>query len=264
MENWKDVDEHSSTLLDPTCESYHDGCYKIEPPGSDIKWFQLNGGMLEALPILCFAFLCHQNMFPVLEELENPTMKRMTYVSMSTMMTCASMYFAVGVFGYLSFLESVKPTRGPDSTSGDVLTLYKVETDGYDFAMVMDFIRVGYGISLIFSYPIMLFELRHALERFFSRGAPYSKKRHFIMNTCIIVPCTLIAILVKSVGTVFGLLGSTTSPTIVFILPAVFYLKLRPADAEQKPKMRAAAWIILAFGSLMIPVCVVMWVIGLT
>ena len=61
----------------------------------------------------------------------------MTYVSISTMLTCASMYFMVGVFGYLTFLESVKPTRGPDSSSGDVLTLYKVETDGYGFAAVM-------------------------------------------------------------------------------------------------------------------------------
>jgi len=265
MANWDAIEDNSFTYNNSAydCTSYHSGCYKIEPPGTQIKWFDFGPDMLKALPILCFAFLCHQNMFPVLEELENPGLKRMTYVSISTMLTCASMYFMVGVFGYLTFLESVKPTRGPDSSSGDVLTLYKVETDGYDFAAVMDILRVGYGLSLIFSYPIMLFELRHAIERYFTPGAPYSKRRHLLVNTCIIVPCTLVAILVKSVGTVFGLLGSTTSPTIVFILPALFYLKLRPADAEKKPKMRAHAWIILSFGLLMIPVCVVMWVIGL-
>ena len=72
---------------------------------------------------------------------------------MSTMLTCASMYFMVGVFGYLTFLESVKPTRGPDSSSGDVLTLYKVETDGYDFAMGM--VRIAaFNCPLVADLPL--------------------------------------------------------------------------------------------------------------
>ena len=73
MTNWDAIEDNSFTYHNSTydCTSYHSGCYKIEPPGNEIKWFEFGPDMLKALPILCFAFLCHQNMFPVLEELES-------------------------------------------------------------------------------------------------------------------------------------------------------------------------------------------------
>ena len=112
-ENWRSTDDDAQTYWsDRTCrDHYHDGCYKIDYPGDSIRWFRLGPGMLKALPILCFAFLCHQNMFPVLDELENATINRISRVSRYTMLSCISMYFAVGTFGYLTFLESVSPNR---------------------------------------------------------------------------------------------------------------------------------------------------------
>ena len=38
------------------------------------------------------------------------------------------------------------------------------QVHGFDFDLVMDILRVGYGVNLILSYPVMLFELRHVIE----------------------------------------------------------------------------------------------------
>eukprot|EP00658_Telonema_sp_P-2_P030964 TRINITY_DN23283_c0_g1_i4.p1 TRINITY_DN23283_c0_g1~~TRINITY_DN23283_c0_g1_i4.p1 ORF type:complete len:493 (+),score=126.19 TRINITY_DN23283_c0_g1_i4:254-1732(+) len=256
-ENYKWTEDHWSTSLEPGCEDYHSGCYEIIPPGDTVRLAEFSSNILKALPILCFAFLCHQNMFPVLDELEETSIKRMSRVSVYTMSSCVLMYFVVGVFGYLTFLDSVDPNRHT-KVSGDVMILYKDGSSGKDFALWMDVLRVGYGISLIFSYPIMLFELRHSIEKLAFGDEPYSFKRHLLINLAIIVPCTIVAIFVESVGTVFGLVGSTTSPTIVFILPSLFYLKLR-----EDGKMRSVAKVLLVLGVLMIPICVVMWGINL-
>ena len=48
------------------------------------------------------------------------------------------------------------------------------------------------------------------------------------MNLSLIGHCTAVTLLVTDVDVVFGLVGSTMSPLILFILPALFYLKLQP------------------------------------
>ena len=46
--------------------------------------------------------------------------------------------------------------------------------------------------------------------------------RNLAVNVAIIAPCTAIALVVSDVDVVFGFIGSTMSPLIVFILPALF------------------------------------------
>ena len=106
----------------------------------------------------------------------------------------------------------------------------------------MDVSRVGYGVAVVLSYPIMLFELRH-IVRLLSCGEHVppvprlslsdaenghalrraeGKERcvDLAVNLMVIVPCTVVALLVSNVDVVFGLIGSTMSPAIIFIMPA--------------------------------------------
>jgi len=259
-EDYRAIEKHWDTANSTQCSTstYHDGCYEVVPPGDDVYLFRAGKDMLNAFPILCFAFLCHQNMFPIYEDLEDRNHTRMTSASLISMLLCVCLYFSVGVFGYLTFLESNQPNVHTGK-SGDVLVLFAVQSKGFDFALVMDILRVGYGISLILSYPVMLFELRHILEKYaVGDDADYSLKRHLIVNFVVISVCTAVAINVQSVGTMFGLIGSTTSPCIVFILPSVFYLKLRP-DGKARP----FAWILGAVGIILVPVSLWAWATGL-
>ena len=168
------------------------------PPGTEIYYFR-GENVLSAMPVLCFAFLCHQNMFPIYEDLEGASHKRMTAVSAVSMCICITLYFCVGVLGYCIFLESNQPNR-KTKASGDVLNLFSAKSNGYDFAGVMDLLRVGYGVSLILSYPVMLFELRHIIEKYtVGEDQEYSLKRHLLVNVSVISVCTYVAINVQSV-----------------------------------------------------------------
>ena len=127
-----------------------------------------------AVPILCFAFLCHMNIFPIYNELRQgppsdggrishtssnraagPSKKlSMQRVGLRSMLLCGLVYSLSGVFGYLCFLETTKP---------DLLKNFKVV--GSSVSGIMDVLRVGFGFALIFSYPIVVWEARHMLSQ---------------------------------------------------------------------------------------------------
>ena len=68
------------------------------------------GGAWQAVPIICFAFLCHQNIFPVFQQLDGNDHKRMSRVSWFSIGLCWAVYFSVGLFG------SVPPQTQPSDT----------------------------------------------------------------------------------------------------------------------------------------------------
>lgn len=115
-------------------------------------------------------------------------------------------------------------------------------------------------MALIFSYPVMLFEMRHVIEHYVFGGGEYTQQRHLLINSFVIVSCTTVATLVSGVDTIFGLVGSTCSPMIVFILPSLFYLKTCSQDSLTD---RMPAYMMLGMGILLIPFCTFLWVKGL-
>ena len=136
--------------------------------------------MISAIPIICFAFLCHMNAFPIYNELraapEDTSFTRtssgsssgrmskaggMGRVGQRSMLLCGLVYALSGVFGYACFLEATKP---------DLLKNFKVA--GTSVSPLMDVLRVGFGCALIFSYPIVVWEARHMLVQELSGPAP--------------------------------------------------------------------------------------------
>ena len=206
------------------------GWYCDTHPGKQLSWWvPETGNPIKAVPIICFAFLCHQNIFPVFQQLDSPTHRTMTKVSGLSVALCWSVYYIVGVFGYATFL------RRAETSKGDILNLFTVSTKGVGwFPVVTDVSRLGYGLSIVLSYPIMLFELRHVVMT--AIGASLcgcegcaarlrvhpDTVRNLVVNVALIGPCTAIALVVGDPHIVFGFIGSTMSPLIVFILPALF------------------------------------------
>merc|ERR1719217_1489490 len=64
--------------------------------------------VLTTLPIFIFSFTCHQNMFPVANEITNPSVRRLTAVASSAVMTAVTLYAACIVFGYSVFGHHIK------------------------------------------------------------------------------------------------------------------------------------------------------------
>ncbi|ANB11731.1 Avt6p [Sugiyamaella lignohabitans] len=63
--------------------------------------------ILQSLPIIIFAFTCHQNMFSVLNELTEATEDKFRTIITSSIGSSAGFYVIVGLCGYLSFGDNV-------------------------------------------------------------------------------------------------------------------------------------------------------------
>ena len=122
--------------------------------------FKANLSILSALPVFSFAFLCHQNTFPIYEELQDASIKRMSIISGLSMILAMCTYVLAGVGGYLAFADgtlddillnfNVSPGLSPTSTGHTGLDNGCLARGVMSF--IADVVRVGFGIALIFSY----------------------------------------------------------------------------------------------------------------
>lgn len=125
----------------------------------------------------------------------------------------------------------------------------------------MDVLRVCFGAALVFSYPVIVYEARHGIEKLIFPSAEFSWTRHVVLNVILVTVTCVVGILVPKIDTVFGLVGSTTSPTIVFILPAVFYLQVQ--DGPWFTAKNALPLLLLTIGVVLIPVALYAWAVEL-
>lgn len=85
---------------------------------------------------------------------------------------------------------------------------------------------------------------------------PMSTRRFTILTTCILVGSYILALLVKDLSIMLALVGATASTTICYILPGLFYLKLKENDRWTDPIKLGAISMVIA-GCIIMPVCVV-------
>ena len=120
------------------------GTMNIWPRGVD---------MLAAFPIMLFAFLCHQNTFPIYREMQDPSPSRMNVVSHWSVAICVLVYLGSGLFGY-------SITKG--DTESDLFNNFDVTGGAINVAV--DIISVGFGLAIIFSYPVVVWEARRNIQ----------------------------------------------------------------------------------------------------
>jgi len=237
--------------------------------------------VLAALPVFSFSFLCHQNTFPIYEELKNATVKRMSIISALSMVLAVVTYLLAGVGGYFAFADGTLDDifLNFNTTPGDGNgTAHSGLADGCKtagaMAYIMDVVRVGFGIALVFSYPVVVYEARRNLgflccsKRMNPQTHSLGVVDNFILNLCIVGGTAAVGIGVgiateSALSYVIDLVGSTCSPTMVFILPALFFLKATK-NLSGFGCERAIAYVLVTFGAILIPVCVVLWVLNVS
>eukprot|EP00937_MAST-01D_sp_MAST-1D-sp2_P006439 g6439.t1 len=220
--------------------------------GGAVYWLPRSANIFNALSLICFAYLCHMNMFPVYKELRpeaapadprHPKRRAMFTVGNTSMVICFTIYALAGLFGYLLFLEG---------TEADLLKNFYVK--GTSISAGMDVVRVGFGFAIIFSYPVVVWEARHGLElQLFGHGAPFVMRRFVLLNVCIVGGTLIVGMFLPTIGIPLGLIGSTCSPLIVFILPTLIFLAMDrngqlKDDGSVTDAVRRQAKIVLGLG----------------
>ncbi|XP_045932115.1 sodium-coupled neutral amino acid transporter 3 [Micropterus dolomieu] len=184
------------------------------------RMFTINSQTAYTIPILAFAFVCHPEVLPIYTELRNPTQKRMQKVSNISIFVMYSMYFLAALFGYLTFKDNVEP---------ELLHTYS-RIDPYDTLILC--VRVAVLTAVTLTVPIVLFPVRRAIQQMLFPTKSFSWLRHIAIALILLTFINMLVIFAPNILGIFGIIGATSAPCLIFIFPAVFYIRIVPKDVE--------------------------------
>uniref|UniRef100_A0A8D3C0B5 Solute carrier family 38 member 3b n=1 Tax=Scophthalmus maximus TaxID=52904 RepID=A0A8D3C0B5_SCOMX len=197
------------------------------------RMFTINSQTAYTIPILAFAFVCHPEVLPIYTELRNPTKKRMQSVSNISILVMYSMYFLAALFGYLTFYGNVEP---------ELLHTYS-RIDPYDTLILC--VRVAVLTAVTLTVPIVLFPVRRAIQHMLFPTKSFNWLRHTAIAIILLTLINLLVIFAPNILGIFGIIGATSAPCLIFIFPAIFYIRIVPKDEEPMnsvPKILAACF----------------------
>jgi amino acid permease len=217
---------------------------------------------LSSLPVIVFAYTCHQNMFSVLNEIADNSHFRTTAVVGVSIGTAAAIYVLVAITGYLSFGNEV---------GGNIVAQYAPSVSA-------TIGRAAIVVLVMFSYPLQVHPCRASVDAVLKwrpsksltkrlsrsatpsssslsvpdsspardvplltmgkkRNTEISETRFALITTVITILSYIVAMMVSSLEYVLAYVGSTGSTSISFILPGLFYYKISSPDNPLHQKL---------------------------
>uniref|UniRef100_A0AAR2L284 Amino acid transporter transmembrane domain-containing protein n=1 Tax=Pygocentrus nattereri TaxID=42514 RepID=A0AAR2L284_PYGNA len=216
-------------------------CYKSRPPRETRPNFSYSLFGLQTaytVPILAFAFVCHPEVLPIYTELRNPTKRRMQAIANVSILAMFVMYLLTAIFGYLTFYVN---------TEAELLHTYS-KVDPLDTLILC--VRLAVLVAVTLTVPVVLFPIRRALLQLLFPEKPFHWVRHICIALCLLFLVNLLVIFVPNIRDIFGIIGATSAPSLIFILPGLFYIRIVPKDQEpmnSRPKIQAACFSALGF-----------------
>ncbi|XP_017577672.1 sodium-coupled neutral amino acid transporter 3 [Pygocentrus nattereri] len=187
------------------------------------------------IPILAFAFVCHPEVLPIYTELKKPTKKRMQNVANISIMAMFVMYLLTAIFGYLTFYGNVEGELLKNYSTADTLMLC---------------VRLAVLVAVTLTVPVVLFPIRRAVLQLLFPEKPFHWARHILIALCLLFLVNLLVIFVPNIRDIFGVIGATSAPSLIFILPGIFYVRIVPEEQEpmkSRPKIMAIVFAALGF-----------------
>ncbi|XP_059805482.1 sodium-coupled neutral amino acid transporter 3-like isoform X2 [Hypanus sabinus] len=202
------------------------------------KLFTINTQTAYTIPILAFAFVCHPEVLPIYTELRSPSKVRMQKVANFSILAMFIMYLATAVFGYLTFYGSVE---------SELLHTYN-KVDPLDTLILC--VRLAVLVAVTLTVPVVLFPIRRAIQQLLFPGKAFRWLRHTIIAICLLISVNILVIFVPNIRDIFGIIGATTAPSLIFILPGLFYIRIVPNDKEalkSRSKIQALCFATVGF-----------------
>ncbi|XP_028431149.1 sodium-coupled neutral amino acid transporter 3 isoform X2 [Perca flavescens] len=217
--------------------------------------FTINSQTAYTIPILAFAFVCHPEVLPIYTELRNPTQKKMQKVSNISILVMYTMYFLAALFGYLTFYDNVEP---------ELLHTYN-RIDPYDTLILC--VRVAVLTAVTLTVPIVLFPVRRAIQQMAFPTQSFNWLRHIAIAVILLTIINMLVIFAPNILGIFGIIGATSAPCLIFIFPAVFYIRIVPKDEEpmtSTPKILAVCFTALgvSFMVMSLSFIIIDWTTG--
>ncbi|KAI9873699.1 MAG: hypothetical protein M1830_010707 [Pleopsidium flavum] len=224
---------------------------------------------LSSFPVMVFAFTCHQNMFSILNEINDNSDFRTTSVVFASTGAAGLIYILVAITGYLSFGNSVAGNIVGMCKSRKLLTkqrsFYGSVNACVDAPSITSTVgKVAIVVLVMFSYPLQVHPCRASIDAvlkwrplqrthsspstspsrampLLSSGKPVSQAmgeaRFAAITSAIIVLSYVVAMTVSSLEKVLAYVGSTGSTSISFILPGLFYYMISSPSSPHHQRL---------------------------
>ncbi|KAI5108374.1 putative sodium-coupled neutral amino acid transporter 6 [Silurus meridionalis] len=158
-------------------------------------------------------------------------------------------YLVSALFGYLTFYGQV---------DSELLRGYDVYLP-HD-VLVMS-VRLAILLAVLLTVPLIHFPARKAMLTLFRGERPFSWLSHCVSTFVLIIIIELLAIYVPDIRNVFGVVGSTTSTCLLFVYPALFYLRVNNDRTRNSKFIGAVALMVFGVfvGLLSLSVIIISW-----
>ncbi|KAG2011780.1 vacuolar amino acid transporter 5, variant 4 [Coprinopsis cinerea AmutBmut pab1-1] len=208
------------------------------PERGEVHLIKFTPNFVATFPIQVFAFTCAQNLFPLYNEVKDNSQKRMNIIIGGSIGAAVLTYEVVAVIGYLTFGSTV---------GANIIAMYP------STSLFVALGQLAIVVMVMFSYPLQVHPCRNCLDKILHPDTHHKPKtavgegeddvedddddhahatmsplKHTILSSLIIGFGFTIAYLVDDLQLVLSFVGSTGSTTISFILPGLFYWKVRP------------------------------------
>lgn len=215
-------------------------------------------GLSTAFAVFVLCFCSHVNTTKMTAELKytskskfSSKLKKNSRATIIAYCICAFSYFFVGVCGYMAFGNKI---------TGSILD--SLENTDIWFKPI---VRLGYGLVVLFSYPILGFPACNTIDAYLFKGERTFTRR-VIQGFIWVMVTFLLAVLIPQLEMIFGVTGSFCGALIVFVWPALYFLamikKVEATPADQRPKWfkyskceKITAWCILVIGCILCILC---------
>jgi hypothetical protein len=176
------------------------------------------------LGVLSTAMACQHSSFLIAHSLTNPTPKRWTFVTRSSLAVAGSLSILLGLVGYLGFLEH---------TQGDILNNLK-EDDAANItagaaAAALNAAKGLLAVTMVLTYPMEMLVARHVLGQLWLGGSMDTGQRYKLtigLYICSLIP----ALILHDLGPVLSLTGSLGASAVAYIGPGLAYLGINGRD----------------------------------
>ncbi|CAB3259638.1 unnamed protein product [Arctia plantaginis] len=187
-------------------------------------------GLLQCVPIISMALFCQTQLFEIFESLPTLSLEKMNLVTKNAINICTVVYFTLGVFGYIAFSSH--------DISGNILMSLSP-------TMASDVIKLGFVMSVAFSFPLIIFPCRASLYSFLYKKVHSSHHDHIInhsipettfrcITVAIIAVSLFVSVLIPNIELVLGLVGSTIGVLICVVFPAACFVHVTYKNTNER------------------------------
>lgn len=132
---------------------------------------------------------------------------------------CAVIYFAIGLFGYLLFGDSIMP---------DILVNFDQNSGSAFGSLLNQIVRLSYALHIMLVFPLLNFSLRANIDEFLFPKKPLlatDTKRFLFLTLVLLAISYLAAIAIPNIWYFFQFLGSTSAVCLAFIFPGAIVIR---------------------------------------